>query len=51
MAGEVPEDLVSQLHTGGVMVIPVNGTMLRVSRSMRDTMVTRHGAYRFVPLR
>jgi protein-L-isoaspartate(D-aspartate) O-methyltransferase len=51
MADSVPDELVAQLHTGGVMVIPVNGTMLRVSRSMRDTMVTRHGAYRFVPLR
>jgi protein-L-isoaspartate(D-aspartate) O-methyltransferase len=51
MALELPEDLVDQLHTGGVMVIPVHGTMLRVARSMRGTSVTRHGSYRFVPLR
>jgi protein-L-isoaspartate(D-aspartate) O-methyltransferase len=51
MAGELPGDLVDQLHTGGVMVIPVGGTMLRVSRSMRGTAITRHGSYRFVPLR
>ncbi len=51
MAAELPEQLVAQLHTGGVMVIPVAGTMLRVARSMRDTQVTRHGSYRFVPLR
>jgi protein-L-isoaspartate(D-aspartate) O-methyltransferase len=51
MASELPEELVAQLHTGGVMVIPVAGTMLRVARSMRDTQVTRHGSYRFVPLR
>jgi protein-L-isoaspartate(D-aspartate) O-methyltransferase len=51
MANELPEELVAQLHTGGVMVIPVAGTMLRVARSMRDTQVTRHGSYRFVPLR
>ena len=44
-------ELVAQLHTGGVMVVPVNGTMLRVACSMRGTSVTRHGAYRFVPLR
>jgi protein-L-isoaspartate(D-aspartate) O-methyltransferase len=43
--------LVSQLHTGGVMVAPVDGTMLRVSCSMRGVGITRHGAYRFVPLR
>ena len=51
MARSLPEELVDQLHTGGVMVIPVHGTMLRVSRSMRGTAVTRHGSYRFVPLR
>jgi protein-L-isoaspartate(D-aspartate) O-methyltransferase len=51
MALELPVDLVDQLHTGGVMVIPVAGTMLRVARSMRGTSVTRHGSYRFVPLR
>ncbi len=51
MADTLPDELVAQLHTGGVMVIPVAGTMLRVARSMRDTQVTRHGSYRFVPLR
>jgi protein-L-isoaspartate(D-aspartate) O-methyltransferase len=51
MARELPDDLVDQLHTGGVMVIPVGGTMLRVARSMRGTAITRHGSYRFVPLR
>ncbi len=48
---ELPDELVDQLHTGGVMVIPVAGTMLRVGRSMRGVQVTRHGSYRFVPLR
>jgi protein-L-isoaspartate(D-aspartate) O-methyltransferase len=51
MARELPEELVEQLHIGGVMVVPVDGTMLRVSRSMRGVGITRHGAYRFVPLR
>jgi protein-L-isoaspartate(D-aspartate) O-methyltransferase len=51
MASRVPDDLVAQLHTGGVMVIPVDGTMLRVSRSMHGVGITRHGSYRFVPLR
>jgi protein-L-isoaspartate(D-aspartate) O-methyltransferase len=51
MAQELPDDLVAQLHTGGVMVVPVNGTMLRVARSMRGVGITRHGSYRFVPLR
>ena len=51
MARELPEELVEQLHTGGVMVVPVAGTMLRVGCSMRGVQVTRHGSYRFVPLR
>src|ERR1700750_3009350 len=51
MARARPDHLVDQLHTGGVMVIPVDGTMLRISRTMRGTSVTRHGSYRFVPLR
>jgi protein-L-isoaspartate(D-aspartate) O-methyltransferase len=51
MAKTLPDELVGQLHTGGVMVIPVAGTMLRVAASMRGVQVTRHGYYRFVPLR
>lgn len=51
MARELPDELVSQLLSGGVLVIPVDGTMLRVARSMRDVSITRHGSYRFVPLR
>jgi protein-L-isoaspartate(D-aspartate) O-methyltransferase len=51
MARSMPDELVEQLHSGGVMVVPVAGTMLRVSCSMRGVGVTRHGAYRFVPLR
>jgi protein-L-isoaspartate(D-aspartate) O-methyltransferase len=51
MARGLPDELVAQLHTGGVMVVPVDGTMLRVACSMRGVGVTRHGSYRFVPLR
>jgi protein-L-isoaspartate(D-aspartate) O-methyltransferase len=51
MARRLPDELAAQLHTGGVMVVPVAGTMLRVSCSMRGVGVTRHGSYRFVPLR
>lgn len=51
MARVLPDELVDQLHTGGVMVVPVAGTMVRVARSMRGVGVTRHGSYRFVPLR
>jgi protein-L-isoaspartate(D-aspartate) O-methyltransferase len=47
----LPDELVAQLADGGRMVIPVRGTMLLVVKAGDDVEVTRHGAYRFVPLR
>ena len=46
---ELPQELVDQLADDGVLVIPVAGTMLRVVNP--GAVVTRHGRYRFVPLR
>ena len=46
---ELPQELVDQLADGGVLVIPVAGTMLRVTHP--GAVVTEHGRYRFVPLR
>ena len=45
----LPTALVDQLAPDGVMVIPVAGTMLRISNP--GGVVTEHGHYRFVPLR
>ncbi|WP_082227272.1 protein-L-isoaspartate O-methyltransferase family protein [Demequina rhizosphaerae] len=56
MAHGLPTSLVEQLVPGGVMVVPVDGTMLRVERGRApldapaDAVVTGHGEYRFVPL-
>lgn len=51
-ARELPHQLVDQLVAGGVMVVPVGGQMWRVERQPDGTVdVSRHGAYRFVPLR
>ena len=51
-ARKLPDALVAQLKPGGVMVIPVRGTMLRVVADARGgAETTRHGSYRFVPLR
>lgn len=51
-ARELPDALVEQLRPAGLMVVPVRGTMLRVSTDDRGAVqVTRHGSYRFVPLR
>src|SRR5262245_48286052 len=47
----LPQALVDQLEVGGRMVIPVVGTMLVVDRTDTGTEVSRHGGYRFVPLR
>lgn len=54
---DLPLALVVQLRDGGRMVIPVSGVMLRVVRTGTSEdgspayAVTRHGHYRFVPLR
>lgn len=46
---ELPQELVEQLADDGVLVIPVAGTMLRVTNP--GAVVGEHGRYRFVPLR
>ena len=50
-ADELPQELVDQLGEQGRMVIPVVGTMLLVVRQGSRIETTRHGSYRFVPLR
>ncbi|CAA9322842.1 MAG: Protein-L-isoaspartate O-methyltransferase [uncultured Nocardioidaceae bacterium] len=50
-ARTLPEQLAAQLGDGGRMVIPVAGTMLVVVRRGSELDVSRHGSYRFVPLR
>ena len=50
-AMELPEQLVGQLADGGRMVIPVASTMLLVERVGEGVRTSRHGSYRFVPLR
>lgn len=52
MAREVPVELLDQLAPGGVMVIPVDGIMRRMELGDDgEVRETRHGGYRFVPLR
>ena len=46
---KLPDELVAQLADDGVMVIPVGGSMLRVANPGPE--ISRHGGYRFVPLR
>ena len=50
MADELPQALVDQLGPNGVLVVPVDGEMVRVRRDETGTEVTRRGQYRFVPL-
>ena len=49
--GELPESLVEQLSESGRMVLPVAGVLLLVVRDGGQTRTSRHGHYRFVPLR
>lgn len=46
----LPEGLIAQLAPGGVLVIPVDGRMLRVTAEPGGPRTERHGWYRFVPL-
>jgi protein-L-isoaspartate(D-aspartate) O-methyltransferase len=48
-ARSLPQQLVDQLGADGRLVIPVDGTMLLVTNP--GAQVSRHGHYRFVPLR
>lgn len=49
-AAALPLRLAAQLADGGLMVIPVAGTMLRVTRDGDEIRTTSHGRYVFVPL-
>ncbi len=54
MASTLPEPLVAQLAPSGVLVIPVNGRMWRITAPAAHApdppRMERFGAYRFVPL-
>ncbi|MFM6852133.1 MAG: protein-L-isoaspartate O-methyltransferase family protein [Terrabacter sp.] len=50
-ADELPQSLVDQLADRGRLVIPVAGTMTLVVRTGATVSTSRHGRYRFVPLR
>ena len=51
-ARELPRSLVDQLAIPGRMVVPVGGRMLLVVKDASGAeAISRHGGYRFVPLR
>lgn len=50
-AGAIPEELVKQLKTGGVMVIPINNDILRIEKvSSKENKIQRFKGFVFVPL-
>lgn len=52
MAGAVPEELAGQLAVGGVMVVPTDGRLVRVTRTDQGwDEEPAPGSYLFVPLR
>jgi protein-L-isoaspartate(D-aspartate) O-methyltransferase len=50
-ARSLPTELVSQLGGEARMVLPVAGVMLLIQQAGGSVQVSRHGRYRFVPLR
>lgn len=50
-ADRLPQQLVDQLGDPGRLVVPVAGSMTRVVREGGALTTSRHGYYRFVPLR
>jgi len=50
-AREIPQELVKQLKTGGVMVIPINNDILRIEKvSSKENKIQRFKGFVFVPL-
>ncbi|SER93847.1 protein-L-isoaspartate O-methyltransferase family protein [Corynebacterium cystitidis] len=50
-AKRIPQELVDQLAPGGVMVLPVGNTMMRVVKhSDGEISTSQHGGFIFVPL-
>ena len=49
-ATRIPEPLVDQLVTDGLMVVPVRGRLTSVRRTVAGPSVVQHGFYSFVPL-
>lgn len=50
-ARRLPDELVAQLAPGGRMVIPVRSRMVVVDAGPDGPQISKHGDYRFVPLR
>jgi protein-L-isoaspartate(D-aspartate) O-methyltransferase len=50
-APTLPQPLIDQLGDPARLVVPVAGSMTLVVREHGDLVTTRHGRYRFVPLR
>jgi protein-L-isoaspartate(D-aspartate) O-methyltransferase len=50
-ARSLPTELVAQLGAEARMVVPVDGEMVLVEHGRAGARVSRHGRYRFVPLR
>lgn len=49
-ADRFPDALADQLADGGVLVVPVAGTMTRAHRRGGELDISTHGQFRFVPL-
>ncbi len=49
-AEEIPKELVEQLKIGGVLVIPVKDSILKLEKQKTESKITEYEGFAFVPL-
>ena len=49
-AQEIPSQLLDQLATGGIMVIPVQSSIFKIEKTSQDILIEEHPGFAFVPL-
>lgn len=49
-ADKIPEELVRQLKTNGILVIPVKDSILKIIKGKKENEIKEYPGFRFVPL-
>lgn len=49
-AENIPQNLMAQLRFGGIMVLPVNSSIISIEKKYRNNKITEYPGFSFVPL-